>query len=114
MSKELKNKTFTSIVKRKEYDITVDVRDVGIVSRHVVVFENKTDREVDIYVELTEKYSFYYLKAETIKEDEEVDLPKAVYKAIQFEMNRTSLDLLCYKRCVAQVGVYRNGSNDKR
>lgn len=103
MSKERENKVFTSIVKRKEYNITVDVKDVGKISRHVIIFENKTDKEVDVYVELTGKYSFYYLKAVTLKEDEPIDLPNAVYATLRFEavVCPDSLNRLCFKRWIA-------------
>ena len=110
--KELGSLIITSIVKRTKYEnVSADIPGVGVVSRDVVVFHNKTDEELDIYVRMGGKYSdFYYKIAHFGKYNmaafDEYRLPELVEEMVliegyaDFETNVKTLGLLCEKHLI--------------
>ena len=60
---QTKNKEFTSIVRRTNCpNIIATVPGIGSVKRNVIVFENVTDNEIDVYVSLEGIYKDYYFQ----------------------------------------------------
>lgn len=101
-------KRITSIVRKTKYEgVSAYIEGLTKVKRNVLVFENRTDKEVDVYVELGGNYSDYYIKAYTLVEGVgEVDLESAVYTIVKAEMS-SKLDktpqfqeLICAKRLI--------------
>lgn len=67
MNKKHERRTVSSLVVRRVFDTTTEYCGQTI-SRRVIIFENKTDKELDVYVEMISKYADYYFKLATLPE----------------------------------------------
>lgn len=108
----VRGRVITSVVKRTKYEnVKASIKGVGTVYRDVIVFDNRTDKEIDVYVRMGGKYSDYYYKIMHFNEKSRSAfdvkrLPEVVYEMLlieeyaDFEEKVIALDLLVEKRLI--------------
>lgn len=102
----MKNEIISIIKKTKYKGVSVDIPGMNSVVRDVIVFDNRTDKEIDIYVKASGKYSNYYYKIMSFNKTNRKTwdpkrLPEAVHRLLWIESNKdleakmASSGLLC-------------------